>query len=178
MENEVTLKRKKLVEVAKDINQKLGLEPQIPTSSATKVADLKKLIAQAGKEAVDPLDPLNVNTWVVLSALGANPRVDEDEKVAETEEKAVEEVVEEVEAEKAEAEKAEEEYYGKDKIKTKEGKPSQVQFIITELKATTPSDELIKKLASAFEKKESWARSRLATYEKAYGKRGERDGRV
>lgn len=63
--------------------------------------------------------------------------------------------------------------------KSKKDKPkTQTDFIISWLNDEIEADKIEEKLAERFDKDSKWAKSRLKTYERAYGKKGKKDDRV
>jgi hypothetical protein len=114
-------KKETLIEVAKELNEVLGLEPAIEVKSKVKIKDLKESILQAG-QLIDPAeDEFTDNTWTILEDLGAasRPAKEYDREEADEEEEGneqdsdgplsdYEEEEEEEEEEKEEADEEEE----------------------------------------------------------------------
>jgi len=109
-EKEMTLKRSQLVEAAKELNETLGLDPQIDTKPGKKNKYLQDMIVEAGS-VVEPDDEFSEETWTVLETLNAASRSAEEGE--EPEEKGEEEEAPEAthddEGEQEEAERQEEE---------------------------------------------------------------------
>jgi len=63
------VKRSELSEVAKELNQVMGLEPEINT--AAKVKDLKEKVMEAGQHIDPQEDEFTESTWEIMENLGA-----------------------------------------------------------------------------------------------------------
>lgn len=117
-----TLKRNQLVDAAKDLNETIGLDPEIDISTKTKVGKIKEQILEAS-ELIEPSDEISDKTKETLKQLGGKlPSKDQDGEAKQEKEKGEETK----ETTAAEVEKEEDGTYNKEEEKqpTEKKKPA------------------------------------------------------
>lgn len=141
-------KKETLIEVAKELNEVLGLEPAIEVKSKVKIKDLKESILQAG-QLIDPAeDEFTNNTWITLEDLGAasRPAKEYDREEANEEEEGSGQDSDEPLSDYEEEEEEEEEAGGEEG--EEESLPVQMQKAkkLDELRAIAEGNKEFKKL--------------------------------
>lgn len=185
---EAKLTKKDLVYLANELNECLGLDPEIDTSLPMK--ELKKLVVEAA-ELIEPgEDELPKKAMDLLSIFFGVEFDEEEEEVEEAEAEEVKPAIqldeeEEEDEEEPEEEEEEEEPEEKPEPKKKERKKPQRQKGVNQtamirdlIRKGKKREDIIKALDKEFGKGLAWAKFRMATYERAYGEMGKNDKKL
>ncbi len=167
----MSVKREGLIKAAKELNDVLGLDPQIKTGKKVTEKELSEQILEAA-ELILPEDDISEETMKVIKLLNGESVEEEDEEVdvEETEEQDEEEVNDEFEVEEGEDELEEEKPAEESKVKTK---PTARSKAITRIGAAA----LVIKRAKNPMTVEDWVKKTDELYVKEGGKPNLRESR-
>lgn len=184
-----TMKKEKLLNAAKELNELLGLDPAIPTKKSTEEDGIIGGLKEAAEFIEeDDMDSISKETIKVLQEIEApgfevvdETDDDEDEEPAPVKKGKAkkEEIVEEEDDEEDDEEpapvKKEKEKAPAKKEAAPKARGGQSELIRNCIRKKMKHDNIIKKIAEELGQSEAWATNRMKLYEKFYGEMGKDD---